>query len=302
MKGVVSRMKYKNNWVLFLGALSVLAFGIGSKGIPQGAVEDTEKGMPSTYYSQNNSSSANPTLPITETDNTKKATKNNAVSAAEIPRKTPSTTEEIVKLYTSAVNNVKAQKAGYTKKEYQSLSDLKLNGANSKWLDYAYDFVTDETESTPINVQKGSSQSSGYFPLYGRPEGCALDDYTAVRTARCTQNGTVYDVYIEMNPVKDPDVKTSPLAQILTPVDPEMIKKTLNDNQANRFVRIDSYSLNYSGCYLKAAIDIRSGKLLSLTQVMRCSVSANGMVKAIRKKCDVSGTVVNTAEFYNFKY
>lgn len=295
-------MKFKNNWVLFLGALSVLALGIGSKGATQRAVEGIAESVPSTYYSQDNSSSVAPTSPIKETENTKGITKNNAVSAVKIPRKTPSTVEEIVKLYTSAANNVKKEKAGYTKKEYQSLSDLKLNGASSKWLRYAYDFVTDETESTPITVQKGSSQSSGYFPLYGRSEGCALNDYTSVRTASCTQNGTVYDVYIEMNSAKNPDINTSPLAQILTPIDPKLIDKTLEENQASRFVSINSCTLDYSGCYLKAAIDVRSGKLLSLTQVMRCSVNADGMIKTFRTKCSVSGTVVNTAEFYNFKY
>lgn len=306
MKGVVSRMKYKNNWVLFLGALCVLAAGAGAKGVPQSAVKSSEDTLPNTFYSQNYPESSDDSLSFSAreklSENTKKTTENSAVSAAEIPRKAPSTVDEIVKLYTSAVNNVKSVKPGYTKKEYQSLSDLKLNGANSKWLDYAYDFVTDETESTPITVSKGSAQSSGYFPLYDRSEGCALRDYNAVKTARCTQNGTVYDIYIEMNAAENPNIKTSPLAQILTPVDPALIEKTLNENQASRFVMIDSYTLNYSGCYLKAAVDIRSGRLLSLTQVMRCSVSANGTVKAFRKKCAVSGTVVNTAEFYNFKY
>lgn len=216
--------------------------------------------------------------------------------------KVPSEVSGIVKLYGEAANGVKSLKPGYTKLEYQELSDLKMNGADSSLLKYADEFITDNTEAAPVTIQKGSAQSSGYFPLYNSPSGCKLTDYSAVKKAECVLNDGVYNIYIEMKPCRDPDYRNSPLAQILTPIDPKLIEEPLNDKRVRRFVRVNSYHLDYSGCYLEASIDARNGHLISLTQVMKCRAEAYGVIKPFGKKASVSGVAVNTAKFYNFKY
>lgn len=214
----------------------------------------------------------------------------------------PTEISGIAELYRDAANKVKRSKPGYTKIEYQELSDLKLNGADSSLLKYADEFITDKTEASPVTVQKESEQSAGYFPLYNSSSGCTLTDYSSVKKAECTLNDGIYNIYIEMKPCRDPDCKSSPLARILTPVDPKLIEEPLNDKRVSRFVKVNSYHLYYSGCYLEAEIDAESGNLLSLTQVMKCRAEAQGIIKPFGKKASVSGTAVNTAKFYNFKY
>lgn len=257
---------------------------------PDSVFEAMETWGDTTPYAENNSSSV-----LQETETKKAAAIIRPTEQAEF------TTKQIVKLYSNAANAVKKQKPGYTKREYQSLFDLKLNGASNKWLSYAQDFVTDKSEAEPITVKKGSAQSADYFPLYNRPEGCALTDCSEVQFARCVSGEDYYDIYILMKPALDPDYKLSPLALILTPINPEMIEKPLADKRVSRFVKDYEYRLKYYDCYVRARVG-KDGRIFSLTQVMNCCVTANGVIKPLGKRASASGCVQNVAEFYNFKY
>lgn len=293
-------MKIKKYMILAAGILAVtsaLVTAENKQKITQEAeVKATEAYSSLLPFSEKTSAYSS----IMESDKTRKI-KTTAEKKEKIYVKAPEQTDEIIELYAAAVNNVKKSRPGYIKKEYQKLTDVKLNGADNKILKYADEFITDESEAKPITVQKGSRQSSDYFPLYNSSNGCVLKDFSAVKKAECSVNNGVYSVFIEMNPSSNPDFESSPLAQIMTPINPEMIEGLLNDKRVKRFLKSYSYRLDYRNCYLKADID-SNGKLLSLVQVMNCDVSAEGTLKPFDKKISASGRVTDVAEFYSFKY
>lgn len=126
----------------------------------------------------------------------------------------PSTPEEIVAFYANAVNDVKANgSAGYTKKEFKSMRELRATGNAEvdKMIGNAVGtFIKDEAHTEAKTFAKGTEEAKANI------SGWALSDPGKVVSAALAQTGGDYTVTIVLADEDTPRRGTSFLSQVGT--------------------------------------------------------------------------------------
>ena len=114
--------------------------------------------------------------------------------AADTGSKMPATKDEIVNFYKTAANKVKNEGcASYTKKEWQTISNLNITGngtVDGKIADIVGGYMTTADQAEDQVTAKGD-ESKNRFP------GFTVADYGNVASATCTQKGSNYAIVIK---------------------------------------------------------------------------------------------------------
>lgn len=119
----------------------------------------------------------------------------------------PSTKKEIVQKYTDVMNKFKAEKPGYTKKEYQSLPEEYRNFSSiiNRFLGFANSYmISEDDEKAVVTRSAGSEEITKEIPICGSEKACILLDYdpelNSVKSATCEPVGDgTYKLTITLN-------------------------------------------------------------------------------------------------------
>lgn len=165
--------------------------------------------------------------------------------------KDPSTKAEIVALFNSAANAVKADKPGYTKSEKNVIDTITCS---NKGIDKLIKKIVPmfPTDGGTVTVAKGASHND--FPVKG---GKANLSPAAVKSATCTKSGNSYNVTIYMADEKLPDLPANPRStkhgQAFNVLSADEVY-----SQTKKFsfiAKVNAFAPTYTGSYIKCTIN-----------------------------------------------
>lgn len=209
----------------------------------------------------------------------------------------PSGTQAIVDFYKAAVTKVKNEGcASYTKKEYQTIYDLNVTGngmVDGKIKDVAAGYFKDESQADTQTATKGDDSSKSKMIA------CTLTDYSKVKSATCTANGSNYDITIVMQDEDTPRDGQSFLQKIGSVLIWEDIEAELKN--VSILSGYDNVHILYKDYTIKATIT-PDGKFVSMTHHTDITIQI-GMAKIlIITLKDKSVGMANDAVFTGFQY
>ncbi len=211
----------------------------------------------------------------------------------------PTGKEAIFNFYKTAANKV-AQNgaAGYTKKEWQALSNLNLTGmsaVDSAITNVAGNYMTKEADAQDQVSAKGSDDAKSRFPA------CTLTDMSKVASATCTvQSNGNYKIVITM--VNEDTPKKS--SNFLGKVTNSILYWEDIDTELKNISIIKSYSnihVIYEGFKIEAEIT-PAGNFVSLNHLAGVNIKIGEAKVLVATLKDKSGHLDNTCKYTNFKY
>lgn len=220
------------------------------------------------------------------------------------------TREDVIKVYTAAMNNVKVRCPGFTKKEYQTVDDVTAGDGALQLANRILNLVSNELisssggEADTVTVAAGDDRAvRRSFPLFGEDVGCALTDTSIVYSAVCYVSDTDYKVVLTVADHTDPDPETSEFAKILTPIPTKSISDGIEDYLVVLDMSSYKFEMNYTGNEIECHFDKTNGRMISLTQKMIVNVDIDLNLDLIffkTKNISASGTVINKVEYSDF--
>lgn len=220
------------------------------------------------------------------------------------------TREDVIKVYTAAMNNVKLRCPGFTKKEVQTVDDVQAGSGALQFANRILNLVSTElisssgNDSGTVTVNPGDDRAvRRSFPLYGKDSGCELTDTSIVTSAVCYVSDTDYKVVLTVADHTDPDPETSEFAKILTPINTKPISDGIEEYLV--VLDMDSYKfeMNYTNNEIECHFDKTNGRMISLTQKMIVNVDIDLNLDLIffkTKNISASGVVIDKIEFSDF--
>lgn len=130
------------------------------------------------------------------------------------PERMPVTVDEICDFYKQGVEDIKAGKAGYTKKEWQTLYNINVGGAliNEIISSVVAPCLTSEYQAIEQINYRGSDEAKNRIAAW------TLTDLSKVASATCTTVGDYYKITIIMEDEDTPTKRDSFLGQVTNSV------------------------------------------------------------------------------------
>lgn len=225
--------------------------------------------------------------------------------------KTVATTrEDVIKIYTAAMNNVKLRCPGFTKKEYQTVEDVKAGDGALQLANRILNLVTTELISSSGNDSEAVTVDAGddravrrSFPLYGKDVGCELSDTSIVSSAVCYVSDADYKIVLTVADHTNPDPETSEFSKILTPIPTKSISDGIEEYLVVLNMKKYKFDMNYTNNEIECHFDKTNGRMISLTQKMIVNVDIDLNLDLIffkTRSITASGTVINKVEYSDF--
>lgn len=264
----------------------------GSADTPSDAATEAPASDAATQAQADNSSSgSNDTAKATEAAT--QASNGGSTSAA------PTGKEAIFNFYKTAANKIAENgAAGYTKKEWQALSNLNLTGSSAVdnvITNLAGNYMTKEADAQDQVCAKGSEEAKSRFP------GCSLTDMSKVASATCTvQSNGNYKIVITMVN-EDTPKKTS---NFLGKVTNSILYWEDIDTELKNISVVKSYTnihVIYEGFKIEAEMT-PAGNFVSLNHLAGVNIKIGEAKVLVATLKDKSGHLDNTCKYTNFKY
>lgn len=223
-------------------------------------------------------------------------------TAAPTPGNTmPSTTAEITAFYKKGVDDLKAGKAGYTKKEWQNVDVVNISGiglVDNAIVGVLGNFMTVEADADEQINAKGSDDAKNRIAAW------TLTDLSQVASAKCEPDGSNYKITIVMKDEDTPKKQGSMLGQVTSSLLYwEDIEETLTTDPT-----VTKILTGFSGIhvwyrhYTITAVMTPDGKFISIDHTADVDiVIGEAKVVGIPLK-DKNGHMFNYCKFYDFKY
>ncbi len=222
-------------------------------------------------------------------------------TAAPAPsNKMPSTTAEITAFYKKGVDDIKAGKAGYIKKEWQNVDAVNIGAApvNSAVTKVLGSFMTVEADASEQDCAKGSDEAKNRIAAW------TLTDLSQVASAQCVQDGSNYKITIIMKDEDTPKKSGSVLGQVTSALLYwEDIEKTLTEDPTVTKILTGFSGIHviYKGYKIEATMT-PDGKFISIDHTADVDIIiGEAKIIGIPLK-DKSGHMWNYCKFYNFTY
>ena len=209
----------------------------------------------------------------------------------------PSTKDEVIDFYKSAVARVKNGEAGYTKKEWQVIGNLNITGigmVDSAIENVVAGYATKEEDAEEQVSPKGSDDAKNRFPPF------TLTDYSKVASAECTEANGNYKITIIMQDEDTPKAGTF-LKEVTDSVLLwEDIEKEVKEN-VSIVKDFTDVHVNYQGYKIEAEIT-PDGKFVTLDQTAHVDIKIGSAKILIATLKDKSGTLDNYMKLWDFQY
>ena len=220
--------------------------------------------------------------------------------------------QDVITFYKSAMNDVKVRAPGYTRTEYQEISEVSAGDGNVQLINRILNLVGTELLKDSGDEQK-TIQIMAHddiavretFPLYNKDVGCELNDMSIVKSATCYTDGLSYKIIITFDDQLNPDYQYSSFAQIMTPID----RNALSDPIEEYLVVLDynnyKFDINYTNCEITCIIDKQTNRMTSLKHkmIMDIDIVLNlDLILFQTKNVKAEGKIVNFLEYYNFDW
>lgn len=173
----------------------------------------------------------------------------------------PNTPFEILMAYTEAVRLGYVKEVGYKLKEYQEFNKIDIG---SSWIRTVLNnpFKTELTKEKKAKTQVLSAETvEALEKLYL----CDLTNDGIIKSAKCVlSESDKYYITIELNDEIDADGTESLTSCIFPAVDRETIDRTLEEKESIWYHARNTdfnYRITYTGCVLKATVDVNSGNI-----------------------------------------
>ena len=225
---------------------------------------------------------------------------NEATTAAPAGNKMPSTTQEITDFYKKGVDEIKAGKVGYIKKEWQNVDEVNIGASfvNSAVTSVLGSFMTVEAEAEEQDCAKGSDEAKNRIAAW------TLTDLSQVASAKCVQDGSNYKITIIMKDEDTPKKQGSVLGQVTNALLYwEDIENTLTTDPTVTKILTGFSGIHviYKGYKIEATMT-PDGKFVSIDHTADVDIIiGEAKIVGIPIK-DKSGHMWNYCKFYNFKY
>ena len=235
--------------------------------------------------------------PASETPASQAPASETPASQAPAANAMPSGTQAIADFYKAAVNKVKSTgAASYTKKEYQTISNLNVTGigmVDNAIMNVAKGYFKDEASAELQTATKGDDSSKN------RLNGFTLTDYSKIKSATCTANGGNYDITIVMQDEDTPHDGQSFLQQVGSVLIWEDIDKELQ----NVSILSDYQNIHvlYKDYTIKATIK-PNGEFVSLTHHTNITIQIGSAKVLVATLKDKSVDMANDMVFAGFQY
>ncbi len=224
----------------------------------------------------------------------------------------PMSQEDVLRFYKSAVDDVKVRAPGYTRNEYQEISDVSAGNGDVQLINRVLNLVgaellkdSGDEEATIQIMPHDDIAVRETFPLYNKDVGCELTDMSIIKSAACYSDGTSYKIVITFNDQLNPDATNSSFSKIMTPVD----RKKLSDPIEEYLVVLDlnsyKFDLNYTNCEITCIIDKQTNRMTSLRHKMMIDIEIVMNLDLIlfqTNNVKAQGKIVNFLEYYNFNW
>lgn len=225
----------------------------------------------------------------------------------------PKSSQEIIDMYKSAMNNVKLRAPGYVKHEYQDVTEVNSFGEiDSQLANRIVDLVATEVltdsgdEASKIKVLAHDDVAvRKTFPIFGSDTGCDLNNLDIVRSAVCYEDADVYKIVIQFDDQLNPEPYTSDFGRIMTPISRNNLSSGIEEYLVVLDMNQYRFDINYTGNELICIIDKDTNHILNLTQKMIMNVDINlnlDLVLFTTKNIQVKGSIINHLEYYDFDW
>ena len=211
----------------------------------------------------------------------------------------PTGKENIFNFYKTAANKIAQNgEAGYTKKEWQTLSNLNLTGlssVDSTITKLAGNYMTKEADAKDQVSAKGSKEAKDRFPA------CTLTDLSKVKSATCTvQSNGNYKITIIMVDEDTPKKSGNFLGKVTNSILYwEDIDKELKGISAIK--EYDNIHVIYKGYKIEAELT-PDGKFVSMKHLGSVDIKIGHAKVLIAPLDNKSGHLDNFCIYSNFKY
>ena len=216
-------------------------------------------------------------------------------------------------LYEGAANRVKSEGAGFTKAEWQKISDIKTSDRSDitdRVLDIvASSLLVNEEEafrSKAVAVGKGDMEKiARLFPVYGKDYACILEEkFDCISSSEYEKDGDTVEITLYFADALNPAPDGPGFGQIMMPFNRESVIDAVRKYAF--LVDRDSFAFDllYRGCYLKCVIDSRTSRIISMEQHMTAEMSAFAEAGLFGFTKEFTGTAVLESHlyFYDFVY
>ncbi len=180
----------------------------------------------------------------------------------------PSTPFEILMAYTEAVRLTYVKEAGYKLKEYQEITGVDIG---SSWIRTVLNnpFKTELTKEKKAKTQTLSAETvEALEKLYL----CDLTNDGIIKSATCVlSESDKYYITIELNDEIDVEGTESLTSHIFPVVDRETMNEMLDKKEGIWYHAKNTdfnYRITYTGCILKATVDVASGNIEAIDMNM----------------------------------
>lgn len=225
----------------------------------------------------------------------------------------PKSSQEILEMYKSAMNNVKLRAPGYVKHEYQDVTDVNSFGEiDSQLADRIINLVATEVltdsgdEAAKIRVLAHDDVAvRKTFPIFDSDIGCDLNNLNIVRSAVCYEDDDVYKIVLQFDDQLNPEPYTSDFGRIMTPIARENITSGIEEYLVVLDMNQYRFDINYTNNEIICIIDKNNNHILNLTQRMMMNVDINlnlDLVLFTTKSIQVKGSILNHLEYYDFDW
>ena len=237
--------------------------------------------------------------PSTETTTAAPSTET-TTAAQQQGNKMPATTQEITDFYKKGVDDIKAGKAGYTKKEWQNVDSVNVGGStiNNLVTSVLGNFMTTEADAGEQINDKGSDDAKRRIAAW------TLTDLSQVASATCVADGSNYKITIIMKDEDTPKKEGSVLGQVTGALLYwEDIENTLrNDSTVNKVLTdFSDIHVIYKGYKIEATMT-PDGKFISIDHIADVDIIIGYAKLIVGKIENKSGHMWNYCKFYDFKY
>ena len=220
--------------------------------------------------------------------------------------------QDVITFYKSAMNDVKVRAPGYTRTEYQEMSDVSAGDGNVQLINRILNLVGTELLKDSGDEQK-TIQIMAHddiavretFPLYNKDVGCELNDLSIVKSATCYTDGLSYKIIITFDDQLNPDHQYSPFAQIMTPINREALSDPIEEYLVVLDYNNYKFDINYTNCEITCIIDKATNRMTSLKQkmIMDVDIVLNlDLILFQTRNVKAQGRIVNFLEYYNFDW
>ncbi len=220
--------------------------------------------------------------------------------------------QDVIRFYKSAVDDVKVRAPGYTRSEYQEISDVSAGNGDVQLINRILNLVGTELlkdsgdEEATISIMPHDDIAvRETFPLYNKDTGCELTDMSIIKSATCYTDGKSYKIIITFDDQLNPDSENSAFSKIMTPVDRDALSGPIEEYLVVLDLNSYKFDINYTNCEITCIIDKQTNRMTSLKHkmIMDIDIVMNlDLILFQTNSIKAQGRIVNFLEYYNFDW